>query len=200
MTTAPLRIWLALAVLLLANGAAARSANEFDRHVAEAQRSYADKNFDKAVEEFQAAYNLDPEPVLLLSIGRCHFLAGRPSRALDFYQQALRGKLSSSEQKEALASITRATLRLQEQQQREAQESAARQAAVQERLAQLAASQPPPPTRSPLYRKPWFWGVIGGVTATGLALGLGLGLGLRQNDSGPAPPPRPDDYIPAPSP
>lgn len=59
----------------------------------------------------------------------------------------------------------------------------------------LATSQPPswqpapiasaaPP--SPIYKKWWFWTVLGGVTA-GAALGLGLGLGLASQPQ-PAPP------------
>lgn len=32
----------------------------------------------------------------------------------------------------------------------------------------------------PIYKKPWFWGVVGGGAAAAVALGVGLGVGLRR--------------------
>ncbi len=42
------------------------------------------------------------------------------------------------------------------------------------------AAQQPLPEAKPLYKKPWFWAVVGGgVAAIGLGVGLGVGLSTR---------------------
>ncbi len=168
------RIVLALMIVCLCNAAAlAKSSPAYDQHITDAQRFYGEKNYDKAIEEFDAAYKLDPEPLLLVSMGRCHFLADRPKAALDLYQQALKAKLSRSERDEVMSSIAKATIKLQEQQRREAE---AQRAADQARMTEMLARQPPPPEK-PVYKRAWFWGIIGGVAvATGLAIGLSVGL------------------------
>lgn len=173
---------LMLALLLVVARASARSQSEFEKHTTAAQTLYAEKNYNGALDQFTAAYQLDPEPWLLINIGRCHYLADRPKEALGFYNKALQAKLSRSEREEVMASVAKATIKLQEQQQREATENAARQAVVQERLAQLSVPQKP---LTPLYKRPLLWGLIGGTAAVGLALGLGLGLGLRQQQPAP---------------
>ena len=73
--TNALRLLAMLALLLVAGTATAKPPTDFDRHVAEGQRSYNEKNYDKAIEELEAAYQLEPDAVLLISIGRCHYLA-----------------------------------------------------------------------------------------------------------------------------
>lgn len=189
------RVMLTLAVLLLGHGASARSQDEFDRHVAEAQRAYAEQNYDKSIDEFSAAYQLDPEPVLLISIGRCHFKADRPKEALTYYNQALQGKLTRSEREEAVRSVATATIKLQEQ---ERTAAAQQRAADQAQLAALVKTVPQnTPERKPFYKTGWFWGTIGGVTAASLAIGLGLGLGLSRGSSATAMPmePAPGDNI-----
>lgn len=145
---------LALLVLcvLTAGSALAKSPQEqaFEGHVAEAQRFYAAKDYDRSITELQAAHLINPISSLLINIGRCHYLAGRPQAALTYYQQALNSKLSRTEREEVSASVAKASIEIQGQQQKEAQEAAARQAALQERLAQLASSQNQPPPTPPL--------------------------------------------------
>ncbi len=153
----------------------AKTSPAYDQHITDAQRFYGEKNYDKAIEEFDAAYKLDPEPLLLVSMGRCHYLADRPKAALDLYQQALKAKLTRSERDEVMSSIAKATIKLQEQQRREAE---AQRAADQARMVDLLArQQAASPLDKPIYKKAWFWGIIGGsAVATGLAIGLSLGL------------------------
>ena len=50
-----------------------------------AQSCYDAKDFDCAVRELQAAYDIKPVPGLLLNIGHAHLDAGRPQEALTFY-------------------------------------------------------------------------------------------------------------------
>lgn len=184
-----------LAWLLTVQPVFAKSPQEFDLHVSEAQRYYHEKNYDHSIAELELAYALNALPSLLINIGRCHYLANRPKEALIYYNKALNSKLSRTEREEVTASVAKASIELHEQQEREARESAARQSVVQARFEQFAAAQPPPST--PLYKKPWFWGVFIGVSATTVALGLGFGLGLRTSESAAVPPIRPIDYIPS---
>ena len=89
---------LAIALICFCGASAmAKTSPAYDQHITDAQRFYAEKNYDKAIEEFDAAYKLNPEPLLLVSMGRCHYLADRPKAALDLYQQALKAKLTRSE-------------------------------------------------------------------------------------------------------
>lgn len=88
----------------------AKTSPAYDQHITDAQRFYAEKNYDKAFEEFDAAYKLNPEPLLLVSIGRCHYIADRPNAALDLYQQALKAKLTRGERDEVMSSIAKATI------------------------------------------------------------------------------------------
>jgi tetratricopeptide (TPR) repeat protein len=52
--------------------------------------------------------------------------------------------------------------------------------------AALEARTEEAPSKTPVYKKGWFWGVLVGVTVVGAGLGVGLGLGLKAQ---PSPPP-----------
>lgn len=184
------RIVLALMIVCLCNAAAlAKSSPAYDQHITDAQRFYGEKNYDKAIEEFDAAYKLDPEPLLLVSMGRCHYLADRPKAALDLYQQALKAKLSRSERDEVMSSIAKATIKLQEQQRREAE---AQRAADQARIAQMLADQNRRVSveKKPFYKTGWFWGTVAGVAVTATLVGVLVAQPWRQPES---PPPMPGD-------
>jgi tetratricopeptide (TPR) repeat protein len=99
-------------VCFCASASLAKTSPAYDQHITDAQRFYGEKNYDKAIEEFDAAYKLDPEPLLLVSMGRCHYLADRPKAALDLYQQALKAKLTRSERDEVMSSIAKGTIKL----------------------------------------------------------------------------------------
>jgi tetratricopeptide (TPR) repeat protein len=186
---------LLIALLLLSGGSsAAKGSRDFDKHITEGSRLYAERSYDRAIAEYEAAYQLQAQPALLINIGLCHYKADRPRQALDYYQQALKAKLTREEREEVLANVAKATIKLQEQQQREAREAReaeARHEAERQRLAMLAASRPPPPPEKPIYKKAWFWAIIGGATVAGLAIGLGVGLRPMS-----MPGPNPDDVIP----
>lgn len=174
-----LRLLLTLALVLAVDTAWAKTPTEFEQHEAEATRLYKEGKFDESIVELQAAHRINPLSWLLINIGRCHLKANRPNEAQDAYNQALRGKVDASEQKEILAGISSA-IRMQREKQREDERLAAEQrtaATVQEK----ALLPPPPlmavPEKKPLYKKAWFWGIIGGgVAAVGLAVILGVTL------------------------
>ncbi len=173
-----------LLALLVATSVHARPTSEFDQHVAEGRRLYAERDFDKALIEFNLAYGLDPDPRLLLNMGRCHFMAGRPAEALNFYKQVLNQKLTDEHRNDVMKSVKKAIDKIEEQQ-RAAAAVQKSNSPTHVDAAPLLVSPPAPPPK-PIYRKGWFWGIIGGVTVVGLAVGLGLGLGLRSS-SAPSP-------------
>ncbi len=72
-------------------GAAAPTA-DFAPHVQQAQTCYDAKDFDCAVRELQAAYDIKKLPGLLLNIGHAHLDAGRPQEALTFYGMYLQSE------------------------------------------------------------------------------------------------------------
>lgn len=51
---------------------------------------YQQKEYDLAIEQFEAGYQSVPQPVFLYNIAQSHRLAGRPERALTFYRQYLK--------------------------------------------------------------------------------------------------------------
>ena len=51
----------------------------------EAEKKFAARDYDGALEAYREAYAAVPEPVFLFDIGQCHRLAGRPELALFYY-------------------------------------------------------------------------------------------------------------------
>ena len=85
---------LTLAILLLGTVLRARqaAAQDFDsagRHFANGQERYAQKRFHTAALEFQAAYDITRDPVLLYNVGDAWQRAGQASRAVAAYRAYL---------------------------------------------------------------------------------------------------------------
>lgn len=144
---------------------------------------YQQKEYDLAIEQFEAGYQSVPQPVFLYNIAQSHRLAGRLERALMFYRQYL--KLSPDAKNRAECEERIATLEKQivptptlivpsvvpdtepapEGQltpEQERQRSAAERAKKRGRTAGIAV------------------GVISGILVVGAAVGLGLYFGLPQ--------------------
>ena len=50
---------------------------------------YKSEEYDKAIEQFESGYQAVPQAVFLYNIAQSHRMAGRPERALTFYQKYL---------------------------------------------------------------------------------------------------------------
>ena len=138
------------------------------QHTKQAVRLYSEKNYQAALGEFETAYGLRPEPMLLLNIGRSLHRLGRPEEALDRYKQFEQAVPHPDEP-------TQQSLhRYVDEAKAEVTAKAAAQA-QQAQQAQLVTAQPPPKEDKPLYKKWWFW-TGGAVVVTALAVGLGVGL------------------------
>jgi tetratricopeptide (TPR) repeat protein len=62
---------------------------ELQRHKAEAEIDYGAGRLEQAVDHWQLAYQIDPDPVLLASLGLAYARLGQVPRALEHYERAL---------------------------------------------------------------------------------------------------------------
>jgi tetratricopeptide (TPR) repeat protein len=152
-------------------------------------------SYDQAIVEFQVAYTKRQLPTLLFNIAQAHRKAGHWSEALALYERFLRDDPKSAllPEAEAHAAAMRARLDAERaSQEREAAERLAqRRAEEAEALAKareaerqkadealLAAAKQ---KEKPIYKKAWFWGVIGGLAAAG-AVTAGVVIAVQQRE------------------
>lgn len=125
---------LLLSVLLASSPASAGSSEEFKQHFEKARDCYERKEFDCAVEELKAAYQIKQLTALLLNIGHAYLDSGRPVQALEYYDLFLR---------------TEKNLTAQARSDVERYRSDAQQKLAAQQAAQAATPQPEPPKPVP---------------------------------------------------
>ena len=180
-----------------------------------AQRQESRKNFDHGVTEFklghfaeaaeayEVAYRVLPDPVLLFNAAQAHRLAGHKERALSLYKSYLRDYgTRGGNAPEVEANITTLTHSIEADRAKAAEDAriqretaerelseriAAQQAATEASKAETARLHLAAAVTRPIYKRGWFWGVVGGsVVAVGLGIGLGVGLGVHKSDPAPS--------------
>ncbi len=67
--------------------------------------AYNTKDYDKAIELYKQAFGLIPHPILLFNIAQAHRLAGRPDKAVPFYERYLERDPSGPESGPARAAL-----------------------------------------------------------------------------------------------
>ena len=164
---------------------ACEQAESCSSHLEKADQMYKQGRFSAAIEEYQAAYTLQPYPPILYNIARLHHKQNHFTEAVTYYQRYLdapsdaaitaRVKQQLFEAQSALALQT-------------SEPAPAPLAAVAP--ATLSASGPSRPTPAltatasakehlgslPIYKKWWFWTVLGvAVSATAAATGVAIG-------------------------
>lgn len=138
------------------SGAFGTVEEQVQERLAKARSYFSASQYDAAISELQAAYRLKANPNYLFSIAQSHRRAGRHREALSYYQRFLTESQNTPLKVETLNYITELrTLLVQEE------------AIERER-------------KRPVWKKPWFWGVLGS-SAAAVALGVGLGVGLRDS-------------------
>jgi tetratricopeptide (TPR) repeat protein len=188
----------ALAVSILAHGAAIANADEgADR--AEARRHFESglahfnlREYRQAVDDFQAAYRLRPDPVFLYNLAQSFRLANDPEQALYFYRAYLRTSEDAPnrhEVEERIAVLEKLMADKQKMATPPDQTLAPTNKPVSPPspppAAAAASSSVPSPVedrglaRTPVYKKWWLWTVVG-VVVVGTAVGVGLGIGLEK--------------------
>ena len=126
-----------------------------DAHVQQASDHFSAGRYKESAAELRAAHDLDPQPIFLFNIAQSLRRGQQLKDALASYQRYLVADPKTSLRAETNGYIQELTALLEKQEQLEREK------------------------RKPAWRKPWFWGLMGGgvaLIATGLGLGLGLGL------------------------
>ncbi|MDC0666131.1 tetratricopeptide repeat protein [Nannocystis radixulma] len=161
-------------------------------------QAYALGNYEQAIAHFERSYALSNHPYLLYNLGlaytQWHGLSGdvdhlrKARRLFQNYLKALADdpKMDQEQRDDAEAQIAKIDEDL-------AQIAARTPAATPAEGPSEAASAPstrgtdaPPPTKQPVYKRGWFWGVIAvGVLAVGAGVTAGV-LASRRDDKNPA--------------
>jgi tetratricopeptide (TPR) repeat protein len=145
-----------IGVLLAAQGAQAQSPNAAaKRRFKTGQMEYKLGRFDKALDEFSAAYEARPLAAFLFNIGQCHRQLGHFERAIFFFEGYLRDKPNAKNRTtvEELLAESRQQLAAEEErleaerraaaeaQEREAREQEAREREADEQREREAAAR-----------------------------------------------------------
>ena len=172
--------FIVVAALMVCVGVAARAdeAREARDHFQKGRTLYDVGRFDDAAREFEAAYQIKPDPALLFNLAQAYRFAGKNQPALIAYRSYLRNLPNASNRAQVEASIAELQRIVDEQQ--HAQKSPPVETLTpgqpNETPTVVATTPPPPPARTPVYKRWWLWTAVGVVAATGLAVGLGVGL------------------------
>jgi tetratricopeptide (TPR) repeat protein len=179
------RAWMLVAAL--AGSAAAEDAvpAEMRRHFAEGTKAFNLGEFERAIVEYRAAYNLRPDPGMLYNIGQAYRLANDLPQALFFYRSYLHNLPNAANRAEVEERI-----RTIDEQLKAAKEVASKPPNTTEPpdpkvapISVVAVPPPPPPVapRVPVYKRWWLWTAVG-VGVAAVAVGVGVGLGTRSPD------------------
>ena len=141
----------------------------------QAQQQSRDGQLSEALRSYKLAYEVEPDPRLLFSIARVLHKLRQAAEAVSYYHRFIDSEVGDAAQKD------------------KAREYLAQLEPLLTSTTPPPNEQPPgvtliarpsaaavPPQSVPVYRKGWFWAVLGGsVAAVGLAVGLGVGLSKR---------------------
>lgn len=136
----------------------------------QAQQQSKSGQLADALQSYSLAYQVTPDPRLLFSLGRVRHKQGELIEAVRYYRQFLASDVDDEAQKATARSL----------------------------VAQCEAALPPPqtpikpvldePPAKPVVPKPpaiyqrwWFWTLLGGVAAAGIAGGIAGGVVSQQN-------------------
>jgi len=92
-----MRGFLGSVVLIASIAHAETNADKAKQHFATAQRMFEAQLYDKAAEEIQAAYVLDPKPDYLYALGQAFRLGGNCAKAITAYERYLKTKPKDAE-------------------------------------------------------------------------------------------------------
>ena len=191
-----LRLGVILVTVSVALSAAAEDKEAARKAYSEASRYYNLNQYAEALEAFKRAYWNYEDPVFLFNIAQCHRLLKHKSEAIDFYRSYLRNAPNAKNRVE----VQRIVADLEESLQKDRtlatappegpipSTSTSTSTAPPPATTPPPTSEPPPAavatsgtapsprTEKPVWKKAWFWGVVGGaaVVVAGVAIGVGV--------------------------
>ncbi len=144
-------------------------------HYDEARKAFKDKHYEEAHKEYKSAYERRQAPWLLINIGRCLQRLGRNKEALDYYQRYLKADPNPKPELVAAANGYIEQVKAGIVDEPEAKPEPKPEPKPDSQLT-TAHPQPSPtagePEKTPVYKKWWFWTIIGVVVAGGVAGGV----------------------------
>ena len=120
---------------------AAAASDDFKPHYSRGVGYYKSGQYEKAVEEFQAAYMLKPAPLLLFNLAQAHRQAGHNKQALDLYERYLNENPSSDLRPETEKYIAELKTALEAEEKVAAEKAAAEKAAAEKAAADKIAAE-----------------------------------------------------------
>jgi tetratricopeptide (TPR) repeat protein len=186
---APVALYGRLVAILIFCSAIARAQSVNDQELARAhyllgQSAYNKTRYTEALHEFQEAFRLSRRPAFHYNIGICQERLGHLDDAIASYERYLAEDRTVPDRADVESHI-----------------DALKEKRQAELTAQAAAAHPPPPAATvapvpradlvaqppvdkPVYKKPWFWGVIGGGAAVVIiAVAVGVAVASSGGDS-----------------
>jgi tetratricopeptide (TPR) repeat protein len=185
-----LRVCIILLTVSMAASASAEDKEAAKKAFSEATRYYNLNQYADALEAFKRAYWNYEDPVFLYNIAQCHRLLKHKAEAIDFYKSYLRNAPNARNRVEVQKVVADLEASLQ-------QDKALANAPPEGPIQSTTAPPPPATTETPpsappaavvtttpassraekpVWKKAWFWGVVGGaaVVVAGVAIGVGV--------------------------
>ncbi len=178
-------------VLMPVSHAAPAASRRTDKREVEARKAFAAGRYQEALDLFTDLYADKPHPTYLRNVGRCYQNLKDPGRAINAFRDYLRQAkdLKDSERNEVNGFIAEMEA-LEKQQKAEALAAVPPPSPPPVPVVPPVAPEEPQPTRAaelttqpaaepepspPIYKKAWFWGVVGVVVAGAVVGGLYAG-------------------------
>lgn len=154
-------------------------------HFARGETFFGEQRYAEAAEQYKAAYKAWPLDGFLFNIAQCERNLGHTDSAIDYFERYLKSPKAAQHR----TAVEKLLAELREKQAAEAAAAAPAPTPVSPEPSTPvpsvttdsdspplgAAPAPAPASDKPLYKKPWFWAVIGGgVVVVGGAIAIGV--------------------------
>jgi hypothetical protein len=194
---------LGLLIVLAMAAASSRAMAEVDSREMRAREAFGAGRYQEALDGFVKLYAEKLHPNYLRNIGRCYQNLGDPDKAISSFREYLRkAKAVGGEERKEVEGYIKEMEDLKRQ--REAAAMAPPPPPLQPPVTgpaptTLAAAEPPPPRQpsltltqppaepvreeAPVYKKWWFWTLIGGAVVGGIGIAAAAGAFTKTQDA-----------------
>lgn len=163
-------------------------ANDFDAHYRRGISLYERKDYEGAATELLQAYELRQLPRVILNLGTIYRKMGKAREALSFYERYLKAEPNPppkiKKDVDVFIAETRALVDApevrEELERRKEPGPFGWNRDTGEMEPWLSAQLKQEALNKPIYKKAWFWGLIGGVVAAGIITGVTVGVVSQQ--------------------